>query len=342
MNSLNPSVDGTLDASSSTSSISSSSPPPSSEIPPPPPPIQQKQPNTFQFMLMGAMAGLLSDGVVHPIDTIRTNTILRSSTLTPHIPKFQYSLRSLYRGFSVVSLFTIPAHASYFVSYEKSKEYLSPILKSDNLTYLLSGLIADIFGGLFWCPMDVMKQRFQYHQRLTFKDLFSSPNSLKIIYKGFGTSIAVYGPYVSLYFMLYENLKKIHFLERMSISNSNVNTTNTSDSSRSSNSTANMNTTTTTTTTLSLPHYIIYASMASTVSAIVTTPLDVIKTKVQTLDIYKSPFDVLRNESPLQIRNWPMYMSGWKPRALWMASGTALTMVFYEQLKKMLHVVEEE
>ncbi|KAG2393060.1 hypothetical protein C9374_009637 [Naegleria lovaniensis] len=307
-------------------------------------PIPQKQPNTFQFMLMGAMAGLLSDGVVHPIDTIRTNTILRSaaSSHTSQIPKFQYSLRSLYRGFSVVSLFTIPAHASYFVSYEKSKEYFSPILKSDNLTYLLSGLIADIFGGLFWCPMDVMKQRFQYHQRLTFKDMFSSPNSLKIIYKGFGTSIAVYGPYVSLYFMLYENLKKTHFLQHLHKSGINDFTKDsTNHSNHSNHSNHQQQQSTPMTTTLSLPHYIIYASMASTVSAIVTTPLDVIKTKVQTLDIYKSPFDVLRNESPLHIRNWPMYMSGWKPRALWMASGTALTMVFYEELKKVIHVVEE-
>ncbi|EFC44636.1 mito_carr domain-containing protein, partial [Naegleria gruberi] len=140
---------------------------------------------TFKFMLVGALAGLFSDAVVHPIDTIRTNTILRAATNTAtslngsinssslNTSTFKYSLRSLYRGFSVVSIFTIPAHASYFVSYEKSKEYLLPILNNDNLTYLTSGLIADIFGGLFWCPMDVMKQRFQYHQKLTFKDLFT-------------------------------------------------------------------------------------------------------------------------------------------------------------------------
>jgi len=258
--------------------------------------------NTTRYLLVGALAGLFSDAIVHPIDTIRTNTIIRSIGHDATHQAFKINFKSLYRGFSVVGLFTVPAHASYFLSYEKSKEYLKPLLKSDNMTYLASGLVADIFGGLFWCPMDVMKQRFQYHQKLTFKEMFAGGNSLRMIYKGFGTSIVVYGPYVSLYFMLYENLKKMHSK--------------------------------TFETKLSLPHYILYASMASSMSAIVTTPLDVIKTKVQTLDIYKTPFDVIRKVSPLT--NFRVYMTGWKPRALWMSTGTALSMVFYEEFKKIL------
>ncbi|KAL9651454.1 hypothetical protein ABK040_001401 [Willaertia magna] len=261
-------------------------------------------------MLVGALAGLCSDAMVHPMDTIRTNTILKNKEFN------KFNLRHLYRGFSVVGLFTIPAHAAYFFSYEKSKELLHPYL-SNNLTYLASGFIADIFGALFWCPMDVMKQRFQYHQKLTFKEMFTKnsnnnyltnlKNNCKMIFKGFGTSIIVYGPYVSFYFMLYENFKnyhKLHFTNKE----------------------------------LSLPYFMLYASTASTISAILTTPLDVIKTNLQTLDQFKSPIDVVKNLK-FDVKT---YFNGWKPRAIWMASGTALTMVFYEEWKKLFILNEND
>ena len=110
--------------------------------------------------ISGALAGLVSESVVHPIDTVRTRLQtqgpskaasggatsaaaaavgLKESgaaaaggqhyTGTGHALRTimrQEGVRGLYGGFGPVCAFTVPAHGLYFIGYELAKARLQP------------------------------------------------------------------------------------------------------------------------------------------------------------------------------------------------------------------------
>lgn len=200
----------------------------------------------MEFFLAGSLAGLISDAIVHPIDTIRTRLQMQTSSNpimyrsgTDALVKITRSegVAALYRGFGIVALATIPGHALYFYGYEQSKSYLTDKLMPDSsgtnageqpkwrqvAVHLTSGMVADVFGSLAWTPMDVIKQRMQIMRTQQHQGSHSSSkmSSLRLmlaiinregplgLYRGFFAALATYGPYVSIYFALYEVLFEV-------------------------------------------------------------------------------------------------------------------------------------
>jgi hypothetical protein len=116
-------------------------------------------------MLGGALAGLISDGAVHPIDTVRArlqcqNNLVRNASMYSgatdgfvKIMKHEGPL-SLWRGFGAVFVGTIPGHALYFAGYETAKRQLSRMSNRENdvAIHLASGLVANFFGSMAWIP----------------------------------------------------------------------------------------------------------------------------------------------------------------------------------------------
>jgi hypothetical protein len=289
-----------------------------------------KQETALQHIISGAGAGLLSDAVVHPLDTIRVRmqmdgekTKFRTGTSTfLHVLRNE-GIPAFYKGFSAVATGTIPGHALYFYGYEQSKKILNSTRFGKENTFLVhfsSGLIADVFGSFAWCPMDVVKQRLQVQIKGeigSFKQRYQgSVDAIRVIvkqdgfrglYRGYWAGLATYGPYVALYFSMYEELKTQWKKYGRYKSEDE----------------------------LPFYSYLISAGFAGGSSAIVTVPLDVIKTRLQINAEgikYKNAFDafgrILREEGA------KTFFRGWQPRCLWMGGGTATTMMFYEVLKK--------
>lgn len=117
--------------------------------------------------------------------------------------------------------------------------------------------------------------------------------------KGYWTGLATYAPYVALYFAGYEQLKILcSKIYKVSV--------------------------------YELPFYIYLgsAAIAATASAGVTVPLDVIKTRLQVKapgEHYKNAFDAFR--TIVRTEGYRTFLQGLGPRCLWMAGGTAITMV---------------
>jgi hypothetical protein len=165
-------------------------------------------------VVAGALAGLLSDGVVHPIDTVRarlqvqamhqTTTAYTSATQALRAIIRNEGFLALYKGFGAVAFGTIPGHALYFAGYEASKRALEPIKENTGKVgeisvHLSAGFIADVFGSLAWTPMDVIKQRMQT-QKLSGHAYASSLHALRSVveadgvrglYRGFGVGLYV-------------------------------------------------------------------------------------------------------------------------------------------------------
>jgi hypothetical protein len=147
------------------------------------------------------------------------------------------------------------------------------------LVHLTAGFVADVFGSLAWTPMDVVKQRVQVARTASSMSAAnSSSNStsytssyhacrlilredgVRGLYRGFGAGLATYGPYVSLYFALYEQWKAAFQREQRllfgMLDNPYCGSTD-------------------------LPFwvYLTGAASAAAVSAVLTCPLDVLKTR---------------------------------------------------------------
>jgi len=308
----------------------------------------------------GALAGVTSDAIVHPIDTIRarlqvattsTNNKGSSAGAGQQQPyksathAFSQIVRNegvpaLYRGFSIVAIGTIPGHALYFGGYELSKQFLNRIMfdptqgekiKDDSvIVHLTSGLVADVAGALTWTPMDVIKQRLQVQQKtgqaakykhsLHAMRVIIAEEGVRGLFRGFGTGIATYGPYVSLYFALYEQIK-IYAASEKALNTKDVG---------------------------NLPFYVYLfgSALAATFSAAVTCPLDVVKTRVQVQQKlpsgeyqYKNGFDAMRQI--IKNEGTSALFQGVKPRCLWIAGGTAITMLAYEEIKKWIHTIQD-
>lgn len=365
--------------------------------------------------LAGAMAGLLADVVVHPIDLIRarlqTQSVASASTApsTTTSPKNAIAYRSathafrvilrdegprgLYKGFAAVAVGTVPGHALYFATYELSKRLLWPVAAQKYHTlsvhanendadtdtknnqeielpfwrragvHLAAGFIADAAGSLAWTPMDVIKQRMQIQRDSAIKSssdttLYrSSVHAFRVIlrdeglrglYRGFWAGLMTFGPYVSLYFMLYEQFKYALLrtdTRSIPILNGVGGVANPWLGRAES----------------ELPFYtfLVGAGVSGGISAVLTCPLDVVKTRMQvqqrklshlapSLSTASSTAAGTTNTT-VYYRNWAhafrsiyttegprAFMQGVRPRALWMSLGTALTMMIYEEVKKVL------
>lgn len=126
---------------------------------------------------------------------------------------------------------TIPAHALYFGGYEVAKKNLQPERSEEEKSpwvHFVAGFWADICGSLIWVPMDVIKQRLQAQrtQDAKYKGSFrgfiqvwkeeGTRGLFKVIgggsaltpkKKGYTAALATYGPFVGIYFAVYEQFK---------------------------------------------------------------------------------------------------------------------------------------
>ena len=130
----------------------------------------------------GATAGLLTDFLLHPLDTIVARLWIQGSSGT----RYRYAglihgirelfnregFQGLYKGFFSVALFSPAGYGLYFAAYHWSKDILSSYFpQSDSRIHAISGIFANAVGGLAWTPMDVVK----LHQQASVHAGYSTP-----------------------------------------------------------------------------------------------------------------------------------------------------------------------
>jgi solute carrier family 25 iron transporter 28/37 len=215
-----------------------------------------------------------------------------------------------------VALFTVPAHALYFGGYEASKRALLPLLGDDAppaVAHFASGVVADVFGALLWCPQDVVKQKLQVqeHRRGQGARYLSALHALRLVareegvvgglYRGFAAAVVVYAPMVALHFTLYEELKRRAAAALRTEQRE-------------------------------LPRavYLSAALVSASLSALVTTPLDVVKTRLQVRGKSDGGYSGMREAI---VSTWTRegpraFFRGATARTLWLGPNAALAMLF--------------
>ncbi|KAH8591581.1 mitochondrial carrier domain-containing protein [Bisporella sp. PMI_857] len=144
-----------------------------------------------------------------PLDTIAIQHA--SSTRRPI---FSVPLHTYYRGIGASILITTPATTVYYCAYRASKDAFIKRLGDNTYSYILAGITAELASSLLWTPLEVIKARLQISRssqegRLLYqlRDI-SNKEGIRGFYRGYGMGLAIYIPFNSIFWAVYENTKK--------------------------------------------------------------------------------------------------------------------------------------
>ncbi|KAI9293821.1 mitochondrial carrier [Neoconidiobolus thromboides FSU 785] len=212
-------------------------------------------------LLAGALAGITEHVVMHPFDSIKT----RMQVLNPN-PQAIYNgvaqaftkitstegALTLWRGVSSVVIGAGPAHALYFGTYEQAKLYFNQNGQS-HLGIAASGACATIVSDAFMNPFDVIKQRMQVHGS-SYKSIIAcskdmlKKEGLRAFYISYPTTLTMTVPFQAIQFTTYEAMSDFMNPKKE----------------------------------YSILSHVVSGGIAGAVAAGATTPLDVVKTLLQT------------------------------------------------------------
>ncbi|KAL5544617.1 hypothetical protein UlMin_008401, partial [Ulmus minor] len=203
----------------------------------------------WREFVWGAIAGGFGEGMMHPIDTIKTRiqsqVILSGSQNQRSIAQMIRAvwvadgLRGFYRGVTPGITGSLATGATYFGVIESTKNWIEE--KHPNLgghwAHFIAGAVGDTLGSFVYVPCEVMKQRMQVQgtraswSSIGMKDNFSGkPGSqmygyytgifhagtsiwkqqgLKGLYAGYWSTLARDVPFAGLMVMFYEALKDV-------------------------------------------------------------------------------------------------------------------------------------
>ncbi|KAI4198102.1 MAG: hypothetical protein LQ346_002843 [Caloplaca aetnensis] len=272
-------------------------------------------------MAAGAFAGIAEHTLMYPFDLLKTRLqVINPSpgglyTGVSHalstISKAE-GIGSLWRGVSSVVLGAGPAHAVYFATYEAVKHAMGGNNGNEHhpLAAATSGACATIASDALMNPFDVIKQRMQVHGSIyrsiahCTKTVYKN-EGLAAFYVSYPTTLCMTVPFAAIQFTAYESLKKV--MDRRRGYDPITHCT--------------------------------AGALAGAFAAGLTTPLDVIKTLLQTRGTardaeIRSAKGILRAASIIKRQHgYAGFFRGLRPRIITTMPSTAICWSSYEMAK---------
>ncbi|KAI9823520.1 MAG: asparaginyl-tRNA synthetase [Phylliscum demangeonii] len=281
-------------------------------------------PPTFSLsanLLAGAFAGISEHTVMYPVDAIKTRMqVINPSPAAVYTGMTNAALRisstegvrSLWRGISSVALGAGPAHAVYFATYEAVKQAMGGNEGNGHhpIAAATSGACATIASDALMNPFDVIKQRMQVHGSV-YPSIYRCARTvlrnegISAFYVSYPTTLAMTIPFTAIQFTAYESISKVL------------------------NPTARYDPVT----------HCAAGGLAGAIAAGVTTPLDVVKTLLQTrgtaTDAELRNAQGLWNAASIIYRRngWRGFFRGLGPRIVTTMPSTAICWSSYEMAK---------
>ncbi|KAF3440483.1 hypothetical protein FNV43_RR18767 [Rhamnella rubrinervis] len=257
----------------------------------------------FEGVVAGGAAGVVVETALYPIDTIKTR-------LQAAHGGGKIVLKGLYSGLAGNIAGVLPASAIFVGVYEPTKQKLLKMVPENisAVAHLTAGAVGGLAASLVRVPTEVVKQRMQTGQ------FTSAPNAVRLIaanegfkglYAGYGSFLLRDLPFDAIQFCLYEQLRIGYKVAAKR---------DPSD-----------------------PENAIIGTFAGALTGAITTPLDVIKTRLMVqgaANQYKGFFDcvqtIVRDEGPSAL------LKGIGPRVLWLGVGGTIFFGVLESTKRML------
>ncbi|GAA5897894.1 uncharacterized protein JCM6883_000854 [Sporobolomyces salmoneus] len=271
-------------------------------------------------LIAGGLAGTSVDTLFFPIDTLKVRLQAQQGFWAAG------GFNGVYRGLGSAVVGSAPGAAAFFTTYEVLKgtvlPRLFPALSTQEwapVLHMLSASGGEIAACMIRVPTEVVKQRSQTStvkgqngSWVVAKQVWRTAG-LKGFYQGFGSTVAREIPFTCLQFPLYERLKLL-LAQHRTVSQK------VSD----------------------LPAYeaALCGSLAGGVAAGLTTPLDVVKTRImlgQNRSTGSAAGGILSTMKSIYTIEGPKALfRGIVPRVLWISGGGAVFLGVYEQGKKLL------
>lgn len=289
----------------------------------------------WQFMVAGSIAGCAEHMAMFPVDTIKTRMQALGSCPIKTVgvrTALQSILKSdgtagLYRGIAAMGLGAGPAHAVYFSVYEFCKKGLSGGNPNNHLAHAASGVCATVMSDAVLTPMDMVKQRLQLSGgnggaytgvwdcvKRVFKE-----EGFKAFYASYRTTVIMNAPFTAVHFATYEAAKK---------GLTEVWPDTTADEER-------------------LVVHATAGAAAGALAAVITTPLDVVKTQLQCQGVCgcdRFTSGSIRGVIKTIVKKdgYRGLMRGWTPRMMFHAPAAAICWSTYEAAKTFFYDMNEQ
>ncbi|XP_031253696.1 mitochondrial substrate carrier family protein E [Pistacia vera] len=313
------------------------------------PPLPPNQFFVWREFLWGAVAGAFGEGMMHPVDTVKTRiqsqAILSGSQNQKSILQMVRAvwvadgLRGFYRGVAPGVTGSLATGATYFGFIESTKKWIEESHPSlgGHWAHFISGGVGDTLGSFVYVPCEVMKQRMQVQGSKTSwnstvgKDILAKSGSemycyytgmfqagssiwreqgLRGLYTGYWSTLARDVPFAGLMVMFYEALKDLtEYGKQRWIPNLDLYVNSSAEG-------------------------LVLGGLAGGFAAYLTTPLDVIKTRMQVQGStvrYKGWLDAVHRI--WMIEGAKGMFRGSIPRITWYIPASALTFMAVEFLR---------
>lgn len=271
--------------------------------------------NAFLISLIsGGAAGTATDLAFFPIDTLKTRLQAKGGF-------FQNGgFRGLYKGLGSAVIASAPSASLFFITYDNCKNYFKlnlpiylpslSISNSNHLSHMISASFGEIAACMVRVPAEVIKQRTQSLQFKSSLESFkyiilnkSGEGIFKGLYRGWSTTIMREIPFTIIQFPLYEHFKSIWAIKE------NVDK-------------------------ISPIKGALCGSIAGGIAAAITTPLDVLKTRLMLSKERISVINLAKNL--LKEEGFKVFFSGIGPRTMWISAGGAIFLGVYETVSTFL------
>ena len=263
----------------------------------------------------GALSGLVSKVVTHPIDTVKANlqvagALKRSTAPSSSAPSssvvtsaWRMNFGASLRGISAVVLGTAPCSAAYYMSYEHGKQMFG----SHAFGGMLTGVYAQVLAGVVFTPVDVLKERMQVSfatsgKHTTLWNVARTALAEGGLMRGYWMNNLTWIPWNAIHIALYEEGKR-KYRSRVAV--------NPDDD-------------------VPVTACATLALVSGSTAAFVTTPLDVVKTRLQTLTVSDAPSVTAIAQRLLAREGAQALFAGSIARVLSIGPGTALSWMLYE------------
>ena len=267
-------------------------------------------------LFAGGMAGTSVDVALFPIDTIKTR--LQS----PRGFRQAGGFRGIYNGLGAAAAGSAPGAALFFTTYEHMKPIIYQHYGAENpaISHMIAASIGEAVACLVRVPTEVIKAKLQIGETVGLRNTFHSvlrerhgPLGAIMggLYRGYGITLMREIPFAMIQFPLYEQGKS------MFAARADDHTTSPIQAAA-------------------------CGSASGAVAAAVTTPLDVLKTRLMLgtdkVGIpYKSAIDVFQRT--VKEEGAMTLLSGLQPRVMWISIGGFVFFGAYETFKTTLEPI---
>ncbi|KAJ2455702.1 S-adenosylmethionine transporter [Coemansia sp. RSA 2336] len=265
-------------------------------------------PNMTQCLVAGGAAGMAVDTALYPLDTIKTRLQAKAGFIASG------GFRGIYSGLSSAILGSAPGASLFFLTYEKTKSLMSSLPEHQQpLVHMFAASAGEIAACLVRVPTEVVKQRLQAKQHKTLAEAVRgtfAAEGLLGFYRGYLTQVVREIPFTCIQFPIYEYMKLWYARRKQRAIQS--------------------------------WEAALCGSVAGGIAAALTTPLDVVKTRVmlstkgaggqkpEYTGIVSTLSRVAREEGARAL------FSGIVPRTIWISIGGFVFLGSYEKVKETL------